>query len=191
MRLRVHRTDGGTGTYRQADRRRAVMLALRLDPERMFRSGSIVIGVLNPFTVLNPDDVCWVAADGHPGLKVRMPAGVEHVRRLPSRAEYERILDRQWPKWRRNARAKPGEFLEALGELSFRGGSALYLHVVGRVTRAPLVDRVFGTPAICATYPPDGVIYVNPRTIVRARVYHSVPVVTYPERLWIAEAEEI
>lgn len=191
MRIRVHRSDGGTGTYSQTDSRRANMLARRLDPAHMFTSGPIVIGVLNPFTLLRTDDVCWVAADRHPGLKASYPRGIEQIRRLPRREDYEHILNRQWPKWRARARSAPGELLEAIAELRFRGGATEFLHLVGRVTKSALIEQVFGAPTICATFPTDGVLYVNPGAITRARIYHSAQDVPLPDGVWMAEADEV
>jgi hypothetical protein len=191
MKLRVRRTDGKSGTYSQTDPRRANMLALRLDPAKLFVSGPIVIGVLNPFTLIHPDEVCWVAASGHPSLKVRYPAGVDRIDRLPRREVYEKMLDQQWPKWRANAKSKVGDLLEALVELTLRGGGTEYLHVIGRVTKASLIDQVFGQPATCAAFAPDGVLYLNPRAVLRARVYHSSPEVRLPDGVWMAEADEI
>jgi hypothetical protein len=116
MRLRIHRTDGKTGTYSQTDTRRAQTLLTRLHPETL---------------------------------------------------------------------------LEALGEISFRNGDALYVRVTGVVTRAPLVDAIFGGAALVLSYAPNGTVYVNPKCIVRTRVYHSRDTVDYPDGLWVAEADEI
>jgi hypothetical protein len=56
MRLRIHRSGGKIGTYRQDVASRAKMLLKRIDPRTLFSSGPIVIGVLNPFSVINPDE---------------------------------------------------------------------------------------------------------------------------------------
>jgi len=192
MRLRICRTDGKTGNYVQNNPRRAQMLAGRLDPARIFCSGPIVIGVLNPFSILNQDEVCWVEVEaGDLKMANTLPPNVERIRRLSGREEYEELLARQWPLWRSNAKSRPGDLLEALVELSFRGGNMLYLHVTGFVEHQPLAELIFGVPAIAATYEPGGILYVNPKCIVRARVYHSMSEVTYPEGLWCAEADDI
>lgn len=192
MRLTTYRSDGKTGKYVQNNARRAQVLAQRLDPHRIFCSGPIVIGELNPFSLLNPDELCWIEAqsDGPALAQIHAP-GVEHVRRLAGREEYEKVLDRQWPRWRRNTKTAPGDMLEALVELSFRGGHVLYLRVIGKVTEVPLPELIFGVPAITATFDPGGTLYANPRCIVRARVYHSLSRVKYPSGLWCAEADEI
>jgi hypothetical protein len=192
MRLSVFRSDGKVGRYLQSNARRAQMLAKRLDPETLFCKGPIVIGELNPFSILNPDEVCWIEVQADAAeLKTATPTGVERVLRLPGREEYEAILARQWPRWRTKAKSKPGDLLEALVELSFRGGHVLYLHVTGYVVSTPLVQMIFGAPSINATFEPNGALYANPKALVRARVYHSMSSVTYPDGLWCAEADEI
>jgi len=192
MRLRIHRTDGKTGTYVQDISRRAQVLAQRLDPATIFASGPIVIGVLNPFTVLNPDEVCWVEAIGEGEMpEGYRPPGVERMRRLSGREEYEALLARQWPRWRTNPKSSPGDLLEALVELSLRSGQSVYLHLTGVVADHPLDQALFGVPALTASIDPDGMLYINPKCIVRVRIYHSRSEVVYPRGIWFAEADEI
>ena len=191
IRLRTHRTDGKTGTYSQDDPRRAAALAARLDPQKIFCSGPIVIGVLNPFSVLSADEVCWIEVDTVLPMKQLHADGVERVVKLPDRKAYEEILARQWPLWRKaHSLAREG-LLEALVELSFRGGDVLYLRVFGIRNEIPLVESFFGVPAITAEIESGGAVYANPRCIVRARVYHSAGEVSYPDGLWFAEADDI
>ena len=150
-----------------------------------------MIGVLNPFSILSPDDVCWVEVETALPMKQIHPEGVERVVKLADRAEYERILERQWPLWRKAHPLGREGLLEALVELSFRGGEVLYLRVLGTRTEIPLVESIFGVPAITARIGETGVLYVNPKCIVRARVYHSSGEVSYPDGLWFAEADDI
>lgn len=191
MRLRVHRTDGKTGSYFQDDPRRAKVLATRFDPKTLFSSGPIVIGVLNPFSVLNPDEVCWVEVETDLPLTMTRPPGVEEIRKLASREEYEHILARQWPKWIGNRKHAEGDLMEALVEVAVRSGDTLYLHVLGRVTSFSLPDLLRGATATVASIQPHGAIYINHKTVVRFRVYHSVGEIEYPSGLWFAEADEI
>ena len=194
MRLRIHRTDGKTGNYFQDDTRRATTLLQRLDARTLFHKGPIVIGVLNPFSILNPDEICWMEVETGltPATRptVHLP-NLDRVHRLSGRKEYEEILARQWPLWRRKAQDNPGQFLEALVELAFRGGEEIYLHVVGRMAETSLSEAIFGKPAIIATAGPDVTLYINPKTITRARVYHSSDTVTYPSGILFAEADDI
>lgn len=191
IRLRTHRTDGKTGSYSQDDARRASALALRLDPEKIFRSGPIVIGVLNPFSVLSADEVCWIEVETDLPMKQLHAEGVERVVKLADRAEYEMILERQWPLWRKAHSLGREGLLEALVELSFRGGKVLFLRVFGTRTEIPLIESIFAVPAITADVEPKGAVYANPKCIVRARVYHSAGEVNYPDGLWFAEADDI
>ena len=124
-------------------------------------------------------------------LKQLYPEGVERVVKLKDRAEYEQILERQWPLWRKAHSLGREGFLEALVELSFRGGMVLYLRVFGVRSRIPLVESFFGVPAITAVIESGGAVYANPKCIVRARVYHSTGEVNYPDGLWFAEADDI
>jgi hypothetical protein len=196
LRLGVQRADGIVGHYSQADARRAQFLLQRCDPRTMFRSGPIVIGVFNPFTVLNADEVCWISVEtgADSGLQPaqHLPEGIDHVRVLPGRVEYEALLARQWPKWRRaNATPPDSDLLEALLEVNFRGAEPLFLHVLGKVTKTPLVDTLFGEPAIAAAFGHSGMVYINTRCMVRARLYHSKAEVNYPDGIWMAEADDI
>lgn len=190
MRLTIHRSDGKSGKYFQDDAGRAAILSRRLDPATLFTTGPIVIGVLNPFTILNADEVCWIETETEFELPNALPSGVESLRKLAGRDEYENILARQWPRWRQAAGA-PKDLMEALVELAFKGGAALYLHVIGQVTKEPLTDLIFSQSAVTASFEPRGTAFINPRSIVRARVYHSLQSVDYPAGLLCLEADDI
>jgi hypothetical protein len=191
MRLRIHRTDGKTGTYVQDHPGRASVLVRRFDPATVFRSGPIVIGVHNPFTVLNPDEICWIEVESDPPPRTRLPTDVDSVVRLAGREAYEAQLATQWPQWKRFRQGREGDLLEALVELSLKSGESIFLHVTGRVGSANVVDELFGGPAICASFPPGGCVYVNPVAVVRARIYHSKDRIDHPDGLWMAEADDI
>ena len=190
MYLRVHRTDGKTGSYTQTDERRARTLLTRLAPHKLFSSGPIVIGISNPFTVLNPDEVCWVEVETALETPKALPRGLEKVERLSGREEYEAVLARQWPLWRKHS-GTTSDLLEALVEISLRSGHVLYARATGYLAHAPLVESIFGGGALVATYAPHGTVYINPKCIVRTRVYHSRELVDYPQGLWMAEADDI
>lgn len=192
MKLRIHRTDGKTGQYSQSDPRKAEVLLKRLHPQTIFSTGPIVIGVFNPFSIVNTDDICWIEVETTDLETPKvLPNGVEKIQRLSGREEYEEVLQRQWPKWREHQRSAQGDLLEALVELAFRNGEALYLHVTGHVATTPLTETIFGVPAITAVVDPHITLYINPKCIVRARVYHSKSEVDYPYGLWFAEADDI
>lgn len=191
MHLRVHRSDGKTGHYRQEVSSRIAALVKRLDPHTLFRSGPIVIGAHNPFSILNADDVCWIEVESKQAMETTLPTGITTLRRLSGREEYERILANQWPRWKAFKKSEEGDLLEALIELSLRSGESQFLHAQGVVTTVNLVDEFFQVPAITATFSPHGTIYINPKSIVRARVYHSKDRVSYPTGLWCAEADDI
>lgn len=82
MRLRIHRSDGKIGTYSQKDRTRAELLLKRLDPSKIFVSGPIVVGVLNPFSVIHPDEVCWVEIESDLDTIKTFPPEVDNVRKM-------------------------------------------------------------------------------------------------------------
>lgn len=191
MHIRIHRSDGKTGTYSQDDPRRAAFLAKRFDPAKLFTSGPIVIGMHNPFSIINPDEVCWIEIESAHELPIALPENVERLHRLADRREYEALLARQWPGWMKFRRGKKGDPLEALIELSLRSGSSIYLHVVGAVGETDLVREFFGVPAITASIDGAGRLYVNPKAIVRARVYHSRDQISFTDGFWTAEADDI
>lgn len=192
MHLRIHRSDGKFGSYHQGVASRAKALLRRLDPQRIFTSGPIVIGVLNPFSVLNPDEICCLEVETDLPIPLHVPENIDLVRKLTGREEYEAMLARQWPRWMDFKKNQEGDLFEALIELSMRSGESVFLHVTGRVSKTSrLVEAFFHTPTIMATYPPNGAIYINTRCLVRSRVYHSRQKVDYPEGLWVAEAEDV
>ena len=191
MRLRVHRTDGKTGQYSQNEPPRAMVLAKRFDPARLFNSGPIVIGVHNPFSIINPDEICWIEVETDLALPRTLPKNVERLHRISNREAYEAMLARQWPGWMKFRKGKKGDPLEALIELSMRSGESVFLHVLGAVGETNLVDEFFGVPAIIASIDVRGALYINPRSIARARVYHSRDRVSFPDGFWMAEADDI
>jgi hypothetical protein len=101
--------------------------------------------VLNPFSVINPDEICCIEVETDHALELLLP---EH--------------------------------------------ESIFLRVTGQVSKSSkLVDAFFHPPVIMATYPPNGMLYINTRCIVRSRVYHSRQQVDYPDGLWFAEADDI
>ena len=191
MRIRIHRSDGRTGIYTQDAPDRAKVLLRRLAPEHIFSSGPIVIGVLNPFSVLNPDEICWIEIESDLPTPKALPADIDHIRKLSGREEYESLLAKQWPLWLKFRKGKKGDLLEGLIELSMRSGESLYLHVTGSVGDTNLVKEIFGIPAISASMAASGSVYINPKCIVRARVYHSRDRINFPTGIWVAEADDI
>lgn len=191
MRLRIHRTDGKTGRYVQSDPDRSAILLKRFDPDHLFRSGPIVIGVHNPFSIINADEICWIEIESEQKALTRRPSGIEQIRRIAGRAEYEELLAKQWPLWMKYRKGRKGELLEALVELSLRSGEAVFLHVFGVVDNVNIVDELFGAPAICADSPAGGTLYINPKGVTRARIYHSKDRIEHLNGFWMAEAEDI
>jgi hypothetical protein len=190
MQIRIHRSDGKTGHYRQDDPRRAQILATRFDPATLFSSGPIVIGVFNPFNVLNPDEICWIEIDGAPALPGSLPESIDEIRLLPGREAYEALLGSHWPQWRRQQGGDHG-MVEALVELSMKDGESLFLQVIAREAKIDLATAVFGMGAIRAAAADGTAALINPRGIIRARVYHSRDKVDYPNGIWVAESDEI
>ena len=164
----------------------------RLDPQRIFTSGPIVIGVLNPFSVINPDEICCIEVETEHSIPLWLPDNIDQVRKLAGREEYEAMLARQWPRWMDLKKNQEGDLFEALIELSLRSSESVFLHVTGRVSpTSKLIEAFFHPSAIMASYLPNGTLFINTRCIVRSRVYHSRQQVDYPEGLWFAEADDV
>ena len=142
MRIRVNRSDGKTGVYSQQDPARAALLAQRFDPATLFCSGPIVIGMHNPFSIINTDEVCWIEVETALELPHILPRNIERLHRLADRQQYESLLARQWPGWMKFRRGRKGDPLEALIELSLRGGESIYLRAVGAVGETNLVEEL-------------------------------------------------
>jgi hypothetical protein len=188
--IKIHRADGKVGTYSQPDAGAAERVLHRLAPDRIFASRSIAVGVKNPFNIINTEHVCWVELHTDRTVEYALPPGFERVSLLVGRAEYEAILARQWPKWRTTFAENDKGFLEALVEVSLIDGRVLYLHALGR-SPMRLEELLEPQGAVVATFAPHGTVFINPRNVVRARIYHSENKVNYPNGLWFAEADDI
>ena len=191
MKLTVIRTDGGVGPYSQSDERQSRALICRLKPDTLFCSGPVVIGVLNPFTVLNPDEICWIEASAADPLPRLADSRFEFVGVLRDRAEFEQKLASHWMSWMSMSGRNTAGLFQAMVELNFRGGRATYIEVRGRETNTPAPQEVLALPAIVAESAEGSVHYINPRAISRMRVYHSRIDPDLPDGLWFAEADEI
>lgn len=191
LRLRVWKTDGRVGSYTQAQPNKAATLVGRLRAETLFRSGVLVVGTLNPITLINTSEVAWIEVETSlPCPQHRLP-GIEEATKIGKRDEFNELLLRQWPKWRKLRKSKPGDLLQSLVELTFRGGLQLHLHVRGVVSDRFSLETLFEEPAITAVLPAGGALYVNPKSLVRVRIYHSKHEVVYPSGIFVAEADEI
>lgn len=189
--LRVYRSDGGVGSYTQTDPRKAEVLASRLRPETIFKSGIIVIGTLNPLTLINPDKVAWIETETTlPCPQLSIP-GVERAVKIAGKEAFDELLLNQWPRWRKLPSSNPGDMLQSLVELTFLGGWTLYLHVHARFVDGFLPQNLFSEPCITALLPEGGALYVNPCAMVRVRIYHSRQSIDYPNGIFMAEADEI
>ena len=191
LRLRVWKTDGRVGKYTQASPNKAEMLVKRLCPDTLFKSGVLVIGTLNPITLLTASEVAWIEVETKLACPQHPMPGVDGATKIESRKEFDELLLQQWPKWRKLRKGKPGDLLQSLVELTFRGGLQLHLHVRGVVNDNLSLETLFEQPAITATLPHGGALYVNPASMVRARIYHSKHEVKYPSGIFVAEADEI
>jgi hypothetical protein len=145
----------------------------------------------NPFSIINADEICWIEVETDLILPKSLPKNVDRLHRLSGRKEYETLLAKQWPGWMKFRKGKKGDPLEALLELSLRSGESIFLHVVGTVGETNLVQEIFGVPAISAGIDTAGIIYINPKSIVRARVYHSRDQIKFRNGFWMAEADDI
>jgi len=191
VRLRVCRTDGGIGRYSQTDPRRAAMLVQRLASETIFSSGVISIGTHNPMTLLRADDVAWIEVKtALPCPQTAIP-DIESAEMLAGKKQFDDLLAQQWPRWIQRPSSATGDLMQSLVELSFRGGAVIHLNVLGRVGKKVNPQHLFAAPVITAVIAGGGALYINPRTLVRARIYHSLKEVHYPDGILVAEADEI
>ena len=191
MLLKIRRSDGKTGVYSQTIGHRSEILTKRLAPETLFCCGPIVIGVHNPLSVLNADEVCWISVETSEPTQKLLPEKIDSIVLLSGREAYEIQLARQWSLWMKHKKSDQTGLMEAFVELSFRDGDSLYLHVTGKTSDSSLVDAFFGLPAITATFQPQGTVFINPKCIVRARVYHSREKIDFPNGIWVAEADDL
>lgn len=191
VQLRVCRTDGGTGRYSQADPRKAAVLIKRFASTTMFSSGVMVIGTSNPMTMIKADEVAWITVKtAQPCPQFRFP-DIDRCEMLAGKTKFAELLAQQWPRWRNTPSSAPGGLMQALLELTFRGGSSVYLNALGVVGDKLAPQHLFTMPVITAVIPGGGAIYINPRALVRARIYHSLREVRYPDGVLVAEADEI
>ena len=191
LRLSIWKTDGRVGSYTQANANKAGMLVRRLQPDTLFSSGVLVIGTLNPMTLINTSEVAWIEVETNLPCAQRAVPGVDETTKIETRAEFDELLLKQWPKWRMMRKSQDGDLLQSLVELTFRGGLQLHLHVRGVVRNDVQLEMLFDQPALTAVLPKGGALYINPKTLVRARIYHSKHEIAYPPGIFVAEADEI
>lgn len=149
-------------------------------------------GVPNPFSALNPDEICCMEVETNPPLPPSLPKNIDRIHKLTGPEEYEAMPARQWPRRMGFRKNKEGDLFEALIELSLRNGESVFPHATCRAspTSKP-VEAFFHPPAIMASYPPSDTPYVDARCIARSGVYHSRRKLDYPEGLWFAEADDV
>lgn len=191
LRLRIWKTDGRVGNYTQAMPNKAAVLVKRLNPQTIFTASVLVIGTLNPITLISSSEVAWIEVESSLPCPRRPLPGVDECTKIETREEFDQLLLQQWPKWRKQRKGKPGDLLQSLVELTFRGGLQLHLHVRGVVIENFALEALFQEPAITASLPGGGTLYVNPKSLVRARIYHSNQELNYPSGIFVAEADEI
>ena len=191
LRLSIWKTDGRVGNYTQANANKSGILVRRLQPDSLFSSGVLIIGTLNPMTLINTNEVAWIEVATNLPCPQHAIAGVEETTKIETREEFDELLLKQWPKWRLMRKSQQGDLLQSLVELTFRGGLQLHLHVRGVVDNDLHLEMLFAQPALTAVLPKGGALYVNPKTLIRARIYHSKHEVNYPPGIFVAEADEI
>jgi hypothetical protein len=97
------------------------MLVKRLRPDTpRFKSGALVIGTLNPITLLNAGEVAWIEAEIDLECPQHPLAGDDETHKIETREEFDQLLLQQWPKWRKLRKVKPGDLLQSL-DSRFRG----------------------------------------------------------------------
>lgn len=191
MIIRIHRSDGQVGRYSQTSAAAQAMLIRRLDPATIFVSGPIAVGRGNPLSLLSPDHICWIEVETDLTTLRNARPGIDTVVRLKDADEYRDLLATQWPRWMKHPRTDPGDPFEAFVELSMLGGCVLHFRVTGRITNLSISEAIYGPPALTASFGGNGTIYVNPKAIVRARIYHSHTAIETPPGLWAADADDI
>jgi hypothetical protein len=191
LQLRICRTDGGIGRYSQFDPRKAAVLVGRFSANTMFSSGIIVVGTSNPMTLIKADEVAWIAVKTALHCPQFKFPDIDRCEMLAGKKKFAELLAEQWPRWRKTPSRTRGGLMQALLELTFRGGSCVYLNALGVVGDKLAPQGLFTAPVISAAIPGGGAIYINPRALVRARIYHSLREVIYPDGILVAEADEI
>jgi hypothetical protein len=190
LRLKLQRTDGKVGTYVQHDPRLVRALLVRLRPEKLFGRDLITIGIANPFTVLNASEVCWIEVETGEPMAAQIAPVDYQCTRLPSRQAFEESLGARWMTWIHHSKPDGSGLFEALIELNFRGGASLFLSLSSSENNAS-PEVIFSAAAIVARGEAGQIVLINPKALLRCRVYHNHGHPELPEGLWFAEAEDI
>ena len=101
LRLSIWKTDGRVGNYTQANANKSGILVRRLQPDSLFSSGVLIIGTLNPMTLINTNEVAWIEVATNLPCPQHAIAGVEETTKIETREEFDDPDFNPVPAWRR------------------------------------------------------------------------------------------
>ena len=195
VKLVLLKTNGLSSSYQQTTATLSRDLVSRLSPRGLFTQGQLILGTGNPYTLVNPAHIACVQVDTQLPLQSTYPPGVESATQIGDKAAFMTKLDQRWSKWRKISTGGPGNLFEALIHLELAGGWEQYVHAIGRfpdrATESKVTETLLSMPVLCVQRPQNGMNYVNPEAIVRARIYHSNNDPFRPARLLPVDPDEI
>ena len=194
IKLSVFKTNGLRGNYQQTYPPLVKEFLKKLIPRELFSRGQLVFGTGNPYTVLNPMQISFITIDSEAKLSHFFTPGVIKASQLPDRQTFMSTLEKRWRLWPKLQTSTPGSPLEALTHIEMAGGWELYAHVLGkfpdRKSSSKAATTLLEQPVICIQKT-GGMIYVNPSSVTRIRIYHSNQNPFKPDRIFPLDAEEI
>lgn len=195
IKITTFKTSGRSGVYQQQTKTLANDVIKKLVPRDLFTRGQLVFGTGNPYTLLNPQQLVAIVAESPLPLPDLLPPGVKSATEISDRDGFLKTLDQRWPHWRKQTKTGPGTPYEALVHLEMLGGWNFYAHAIGKFTDRAAENKTMATmldmPVLCIKKPGIGMIYINPVTINRARIYHSNQDPFKPGRLFPLDPEDI
>ena len=194
IKLSVYKTNGLRGNYQQTYAPLENEFLKKLIPRELFTRGQMVFGTGNPYTILNPAQISYIAVESEEQLSHFFSPGIVNASLLPDRDAFMATLERRWKLWSKLHASTPSSPLEAFTHIEMTGGWELYAHVIGkfpdRKSSSKVATTLLDQPVICIQKN-NGMIYVNPISVNRIRIYHSNLNPFKPDRTFPLDPEEI
>jgi len=195
IKLTVFKNNGLKATYQQSTTSIAREVANKLVPRSLFNRGALILGNGNPYTLINPQQVACIEAETSLPLQDLLPPGIKSITQIADRTTFLGALEQRWGTWQKQPIELPGKPFEALLHIELCGGWERHALLNGQFTdcstEKKVIENLFGQPVICIHRTGGGMLYINPSSVIRVRIYHSNRDPFRPTQLIPVDPEDI